>query len=412
VPYVIPPVDVARTKLAPRAKPVKQHIIRPAAAEAGTIREEPEWEGVSLVPGSPEERMALHAALNWYNYVMDEKHYRKCVEEWLRATQKEPDKFIKMFHRVPDKSINATMVAVMRLHVRGYPVSQLHYKSIQQWLVDTLKTYARKKGEKDSAQDTPDRPNIQDRIRNQVRPVLAEVDALTDSLLDQDPDFAIDDVKKLLHNPEFKAPQYRIIADHIERYLREWNKVMLAKTNVRKADSEDDEEQAYNEDLRTAYAYLSLRELKAAIKVLSDVNSEIRGTMEAVKTPRKKKARSPEKMVAKVRYKPECEDLGVTSLHPKAMLGATTVYLFNCSRRKLIKLTGEFAGSIDVNRSTLVGVNLAASATKTLRKPEEQLKEFLALRKTAVDKWFDRIKSKPRPARTRLNVETIILRAD
>lgn len=399
-----PKVDPSKLKRAPVPDlKTKLHVIKIPAAEAGTTPEEPTWDSNAVV----NDQIALGKALNWYNYAMDEKHYRKCVEEWIRGTRSttEADKTIKKLDRVPDKLIHwqRTKVALMRMHMRGFPLSVFHHTLLTTCLNDLLENQAQESTTSDSP-EKKDVISVQDRIRNQIRPVLTELDGLSDALLDGE-ETDSDTVKQILHNPDFKAPHYRMIGEYLEKSLREWNKALLAK----KGDPEVDTEEA---DLAEGYRLTTLRQLKNAIATFSDFNLEVRGSVEAVKTPRKKRLRSPEKIVGKLKFKSEDKDLGIQSIDPKDLLGTTTAYLYNAKRRKLTRLVGEFAGSIDVKRSTILGVNLKASATKTLRKPEEQLKELLGLRKGGGDKWFDSIKAKPRAARARTNIETLIIRAD
>ena len=400
---VVPPDPTKADAAPPPHTKVKLHPIKPPASEAGFTGNEPDWEGTTIVTG---EKHFLSKALNWYNAVMDSKHYRKCMEEWLHATQtpKAAEKFIKKLDGVNDKWMSATWAAVLRAHLKGYPLSVYHVNEFWKWFTDVVENRSRAAEAEAKGEPVKERDviSIQDRILNQVRPVLAELDGLSDAILDGEP-HDTNAVKTLLHNPEFKAPQYRKIADYMERNLREWNTALLAKKTT-------DTEEA--EDYAEGYRLITLRQLKNVIAAFAEINAEIRGTIEAVKTPRKRRSRSPEKMVSKVKYKLKCEDLDVESIDPKDLLGTTTVYTYNCTRRKITMLVGEFAGSIDVKRSTLIGVNLAASASKTLRNPEAQLKEFMALRKGAGEKWFKAVKCKPRPARARLNVDTVLLRAD
>ena len=396
--------DPTKFKAAPTPdRKTKLHAIRIPAAEAGTTREEPVWDSTGKVG----DQAVITRALNWYNYAMDDKNFRKCVEEWVRGTRNttEADKLIKKLGRVPDKNINfnATYCSLMRAHMRGLPLSLFYYKLLNAWL-DELVQHQTKEEKPDDGEKKAT-VSIQDRIKAQVSPVLGAIDFLTDCLLDSMGKADETEVRNLLHNPDFKSIQYKYIAEHIEKYLKEWNMALHAKKGKNEPDS-------LEADLEEGYKLITLKQLKNAIAVLSDLNGETRKSVEATAKPRKKRLRSPEKIVSKLKYKTEDKDLGLTSVDPKELLGASTLFLYNAKKRKLTKLVGEFAGAIDVKRSTIIGVNLNASATKTLRKPEEQLKELLALRKGAGDKWFDKIKSKGRKARARVNIETILLRVD
>lgn len=411
-------VDPARAKVAPPPpNKSKLHIIKPSASESGTTGPEPEYD-------ANKSNIQFNLALNWYAYVMDEKDHEKVVLEWLTAMlpADKATKRFKEFQKVSRGYISGTYPAIMRMHMRGWPISVGAIKDLWEWMEDPNRIsligggYApgkvsemseQKAAAKDSKREEKKVVNIQDHILNQVRPVLAELDALSDACLDGT-ESDVESVKNLLHNPDFKAPQFRKIADYLEKHLREWG-IALAIKKQKKAEFEEGSEEA---DFQEGYRLITLKQLKNAIDAFAELHTEVKGTIEAVKPVRKKKPRSPDKMVSKMKYLQECTDFGITSIDPKDVLDTSTVFLFNCKRRNLTMLVGEFAGSISVKRSTLIGVNLKGSFTKKLRKPETQLAEFLALRKGGTEKWFNAIKCKPRAARARLNADTVILRAD
>lgn len=413
VTHIIPPrmpkpvpkvVDPNRMKLAPTPKfKVKLSHISAPASEAHMIGTEPEW---SIQQDELGKTALMGRALGWYNATMGEKHRRKFLGEWIRGF-KEPDvaaKIIRALDRVPDKAIGGTFPTVARLQMKGYNLSLYHYDQLRAWFNDLIKNKTRAALRDERSVEPKELVSVQDRITNQVRPVLAEIDALTDAMLDGD-SYSLNDVKTLLHNPEFKPPHYRVVCDHVEEYLREWNDAMLAK----KSQSDDEDVN----QLAEGYGLTTVRQLKTAITMLAAFNSEIKGTIEATKTPRKRRARSPEKVVSKVKYLAEFEEFKLTSVQPKELLGASIVWIYDTKRRKLGQYISEFAGSIDVKGTTLLGVDAKLSTCKTLRRPEDQLAEFEATRgKAAIGKWYERIRAKAQVLRPRLNTNVVILRVD
>jgi hypothetical protein len=63
-----------------------------------------------------------------------------------------------------------------------------------------------------------------------------------------------------------------------------------------------------------------------------------------------------------------------------------------------------------VKGTTITGFNTTASVCKTLRKPEEKLKEFKAAGKVQLRKFLDSINATDTMMNGRINEETILLR--
>ena len=67
-------------------------------------------------------------------------------------------------------------------------------------------------------------------------------------------------------------------------------------------------------------------------------------------------------------------------------------------------------GPLSVKGTTLTGYNETASVGKTLRKPEEKLKEFAKAGKIQLRKFLEDIKATETQGNGRLNSDTVLLR--
>jgi hypothetical protein len=84
--------------------------------------------------------------------------------------------------------------------------------------------------------------------------------------------------------------------------------------------------------------------------------------------------------------------------------------VFNVKTRKLGKyVTTEFS-ELNVKGTTITGFDENASVQKTLRKPEEQLKEFKTAGKVVLRKFLDDIKAVDIKLNGRINEDTILLK--
>ena len=101
------------------------------------------------------------------------------------------------------------------------------------------------------------------------------------------------------------------------------------------------------------------------------------------------------------------------------IIGATEVWVFNTKTRKLGKyvamntdpkgLAREGTG-LTVKGTTILGFNEEQSVQKTLRKPDEQLREFAKSGKVKLRKFLEDIKTTDIKLTGRVNNETIILK--
>jgi hypothetical protein len=67
-------------------------------------------------------------------------------------------------------------------------------------------------------------------------------------------------------------------------------------------------------------------------------------------------------------------------------------------------------GALGVKGTAITGFNESKSVQKTLRKPEVQLKEFMAAGKIQLRKFLDDIKATDIKLNGRINLDTILLK--
>jgi len=93
------------------------------------------------------------------------------------------------------------------------------------------------------------------------------------------------------------------------------------------------------------------------------------------------------------------------------MLDAQEVWVYNVKTHKLGKYVAEDGVSIQIKGTSLVFFDANKSVQKTLRKPEEILKEFKKASKIKLRKFLEEIKTTDIKLNGRFNADTIILKA-
>ena len=174
--------------------------------------------------------------------------------------------------------------------------------------------------------------------------------------------------------------------------------------------------------LKEGYEHLKKGDIKnyrIAIGELLTALEFVIDTAKATRKPRKPKVYSADKIVAKLKYLKVDDKYKLASINPTEVVGASELWVFNTKTRKLGKY---IASNIDpkgmkrdgsglsVKGTTIIGFDEKLSIQKTLRKPEEQLKEFKAAGKVKLRTFLEEIKTTDTKLNGRSNLETVLLK--
>ena len=95
---------------------------------------------------------------------------------------------------------------------------------------------------------------------------------------------------------------------------------------------------------------------------------------------------------------------------PFAFIGVKELWVYNTKSRKLGKYVATEFAELGVKGTSIVNYDEIKSVQKTLRKPEEQLKEFKAAGKVQLRKFLDDIKAVDIKLNGRINEEVVLLK--
>jgi hypothetical protein len=375
---------------------VKLHKVSAPAAEVGIMGHEPTWNAMEVgTKYTPE----LQRGMAWHAYCATYEDYVKYLADWIkehRGARSKDD--LRKWDALPRGMVIGTIPTLARMHMQGFPLRLSDVAKIDAY-IDALPE-PEKRERKES-----DKPvvSVQDRIRAQVTEVLSEIDEASDILTDGD-GIDIGAMQEVLFDASFKEPHFRFIIAHLDEYIAQWNEIAEARASK---DQSDEQEQ-----LIEGTRHLKPRTVANAVKTFSTLRDAVKGHVSVAKAKkvRKKKPQDKQKVVARVRFAKEDKDLGITSINPVDILGATELWVYDTKRRRLQHYVGEVAGSLHVKGAKLLGYSEEKSGSKVLRKPEEQLKEFMALRKNQTAKWFDGVRAKAAPLNGRTATYLLLLK--
>jgi hypothetical protein len=255
---------------------------------------------------------------------------------------------------------------------------------------------------KEADKPTAGQPTIQERVRDAAYAMTDELEDAVESFQNDPESFDPKAFKvlNLLKGRQVKAAHARIIKTLYARDLAELEEL---------ASGEADEQ------LREGYAHLSRKQVKNLIAFYQEIQAACDMLAQEAKVnraPRAKKSVPKEKLIAKLKYKKTDEPLKLVSVNPTDILGASELWVYNTKTRKLGKYVADsIQGPLSVKGTSIIGFDEHQSVCKTLRKPDEKLKEFKAASKVQLRKFLDTINATDTKMNGRLNEETILLRA-
>lgn len=336
---------------------------------------------------------SLSAAFNWYNQEKDKKDARAYLKEYIAKhfTKNE----VKTFDRLPDSKIISTYGWLTRLMLAGGLVlREQDFKKLDTYLKSILDTSDQPFVEDEVKEEKVARPSVRDNMKEKVNEYLGELEGAID-------DFLVDGKELNLYN-DLKA---KAIPQPYCTFIDQWIKD-TATEYITVYETTDD-------DLKEGYSNLGKRKLTQLIKLIGSWSEDLDRYAQfkkANRKPRVKKVKPPAQQVAKLKYKKEDTELGIKSVIPSEMIGASQVWVYNTKYKKLAVYRSDSTTGIQVKGTTLQNYEPDLCEQKTLRKPKETLKEVINAGKVQLRRILPELTTKESPVNGRINEECIIVR--
>lgn len=333
----------------------------------------------------------LIRALNWYSHDKDKKDAVKYIRDYVKANM--PSQ-LKAYDKVDEKDITCTQGWVARIINTGAKLSPEHIVNFNKYVNDLFIEKVKTKKTVSLDVVVTVRPSIQESIKDNAKEYIAELEGKLD-------DYLVTNAPIILYN-DLKANQ---TPQPYIPYVREWaTGKLLQMLDVMNGD---------DPQLMEGYSYLGKRQLKAYVKMLESFVEDCNKYQQfkkANRKPRVIKEKPAGVQVKAVQYQIKDEELGLQSVPPSNLIGATQAWLFNTKTRKLALYKADDAKGFSVKGTTLQNYLPEQSGQKTLRKPAESIPLLMAASKIQLRKFMDTLTSKSGEVNGRINSDTIILR--
>ena len=370
----------------------------------------PTWDSVDSMSAQQFLRH-WHNAMEYYRLEFSGKDLKPAILKWMASVGCTKED-ITAFKKTKDNRVNVTMGAIASCLLRGMPAVRADFndgRDTTAWLRNEIvKVIAEGKNDIDedeakaveAAKPAVYTPSIQERVKEAALRMTEEIEDAIEGFHADPENFDPKAFKmlNLLKGKEVKAAHARIIKTLYSRDLAELEELASGKAD---------------DQLKEGYSHRSKKQIKNLIAFYQEIMSACDMLAQEAKVnraPRAKKAVPAEKIVAKLKYMKTNEPLKLVSINPADIIGTSELWIFNTKTRKLGKYIAKEFNVLGVKGTTITNFDEFKSVQKTIRKPEEKLKEFKAAGKVQLRKFLEDINATDTKMNGRINEDIILLK--
>lgn len=345
---------------------------------------------------SPENfEKKLMETLNHYNYFYDYKDTFKWAEDWVKANRTKTE--LKHFKNASQMRFSATAGRLAKIVTNGATLSSKHHdfmiKHIEAAIQEGKKATSSEKSEEEGPKRTP-----ADILKEKTSDFIARIEETLDTFNTKTyVDWDQYSVYNELKSADAAYNTAKAVAEYYGPLKEELTELVVKKTA----------------DLVEGYSKMSIAKRKQYLKIVEAIIADAEKFMQSKKAVRKtrvKKVASVGQQVSRMKYLPESKEYKVTSSDPTSIVGAAEVYLFNTKYRRLTYLVSSSSSGFQVKGTTIQNIDIEASYTKTLRKPEEFFTAFMKATKAKARNLAETLATKKAAVNGRTSEDTLILK--
>ena len=341
-------------------------------------------EPLGITPDLVNYKSALSRAFNFYNQDRDKKDARLYLKTYIKHKGMTVD-----IDRVPDNEINLTYGWLSRILLNGNTLLDRHNKDLDSY-INNLSTTKEVK----VVVDKVPKPSVRDYMQDKIAEVIGELEGAVDAFLKEDKEF---DLYNYLQANSIPKPYCKDIDEWARKRGTEFTEVY----------------KTVDKDTKDGYSNISRRQQVNLVKMFGAFIVDLEKYTQfkkANRKPRVTKAKPPAVQVARIKFKKEDTELGIKSVNPSEMVGASQVWVYNVKYKKLAAYRSDSVLGIQVKGSTLQNYDPDMSECRSIRRPEAFLKVLLDASKVKLRKLLSDLTTKGYDVTGRINDECIIVR--
>lgn len=360
---------------------------------------EPTWPSAAeqLTWTVDQRQRTLAKAFLWYNITQDQKRANEWLAQWLEMQHNHVQLagIVRKWGHVTPVIGWLTRSSMMGLTLKFSELRKIYAALVK--MIKLQKQDLEKQARFAPTQQAP-KVNIQDVINEKIADSMGLIQAQLDDFIAAGCQGEPNCLPALMER-NVPANRVRELSSRFDKLVSELELLLAGKTPV----------------LTEGWSNLPKRQQKALLQWVKTAQQQMLsyGTLKTSnRKPRARKSQTPMKMVSKLKLMHKHEELKISSINPVDILKASEVWFYNTKNRKLgVYLVDDTQTTLYVKGNKILGFNETTSVSKTLRKPEQQLKEFLKLGKPASKKWFADLKTTTSPVNGRGGDDIVFIKA-
>jgi len=337
-----------------------------------------------ITPELGNYKSALSRAFNFYNQDNDKKAARTYLKSYIKHKN-----LAVNLDSASDGDIILTYGWLARMVMNGNVLTTQHTEKLDKYIMTLPTTKVVVK-----VVEKAPRPSVQDYMQDKIAEVIGELEGQVDAFLTEDKEF---DLYNYLQANSIPKPYCKDIDTWARKRGIEFTEVY--KTTDR--------------DIKEGYSNISRRQQANLVKLFGSFIVDLEKYTQfkkANRKPRVTKAKPPAVQVARIKFKKEDAELGIKSVNPSEMVGASQVWVYNVKYKRLAAYRSDSVHGIQVKGSTLQNYDPDMSECRSIRRPEAFLKILLDASKVKLRKLLSDLTTKGYDVTGRINDECIIVR--
>lgn len=335
---------------------------------------------------------SLGDALNWYNYHFDRSVGRKWIADLLKSFGMADD--VPAFMAAPDIKVTSTMCAIAKIALNGNTFPD----GVFERFLTSLEEVIDIGNEIITARKRRATLRFRDNDKKIADKYIADIEDMLDLFynnnyksynLDMNTWLSITNptTTQTTHIINFYIPLLNELTEHKEDYVH------LTKTQYK----------SYIE-----FVSFIIKSLVSHLK--GSKQEEVTKAEPVVRKPRKAKVIPVTKIVKNVDYKKENAELKISSIEPKAIVGARALVLYNDKYKVMTFLNAKTNDGLSVKGKTVININHETSFAKVVNNAKT-IQTMTSGGIRFFKQTFDGIANKSKAASGRMNKDTLIIKA-
>ena len=423
-------------------KPKKKVVRGAPRIKRGNKLTEPSWEGWEEWTGEQYHRANQHARA-WYYENYKPVDLYPAVWKWMEQNDYTKEQ-LKQAKAAPSFVLSITAGITAKLLMNGMP--DYNEKHDKYWeslpgtsgnvspatkflknrierAIEAGTSVVEEKKEVEKEKANVYTPTIQERIRDQAYLQSEAIDEWLEGWIKDKKNFDPKgfDFKKHFQKMGVTQAHARKLKGFFENELDDFKELERMPTKVKLSKMSEHEQDQWAQ-LKEGYSHLKKEDIKTfttAIEDLLQALDFVIATAKATRAPRKSKPKSATKLVEKLKFLKTDDKYKIASISPEQIIGSSELWVFNVKTRKIGKYVaknidptgmGRDGSGLQVKGTTIIGFNEKESIQKTLRKPEDKIKEFQGAGKVKLRTFLEDINAVDIKLNGRINADTVLLK--